>query len=93
MEAMRDECKVLFSQHSKESAVLERKIDKAIEKIGEIATNQAVMNQMLGNHYETLVKNGKNRDKSINRNFKLALSALVVALAGGSIAGAINYIY
>ena len=100
MESMRDECRALFSQHSKEVAVLERKIDKLLEKVGEAATLAAVAKSVLENHYNEMLKNGKRRDydnekrdKDINRNFKLALSALVVALAGGGLAGVLNYIY
>ena len=98
MEDMRDECRVLFSQHSKESAVLERKIDKLLEKVGEAATLAAVAKSVIENHYGEMLKNGVRRDinnerqeKAIARNCKLALFALVVALSSGGIAGAINY--
>ena len=89
-EAMRAECTVLFSQIGKNGATLEAKIDKAVDKLTELAIALAVQNNTLVNHYKELVELGKKRDSQIDRNFKLSLGALLLAIGGGTAIGLVN---
>lgn len=80
---MNPECQVLFNDHSKGQAILERKLDKALEKLGTLTTDIAVVKQGQINHL-------KSQDKSIDRLWKVIYVLTGSAVGGGSAAGIIN---
>ena len=83
---MLPECQIQFGQISKGQAVLERKLDKVIEKVGEVATSMAVTTVTVQNHQTELEKA---IDKQEER-FQLGIGRLwkvIYVLIGGGAAG------
>lgn len=82
---MLPECQVLFNDHSKGQAIIERKLDKALDKLGTLTTDIAVLKQGQINHL-------KSQDKSLDRLWKVVLVMIGAVGGGGTAAGIVNWV-
>lgn len=94
---MLPECQVQFNQIGKGQAVLERKLDKVIEKVGEVATSMAVTTVTVQNHQAELQKAiDKQEERSqiaLGRLWKVILVLLASLGIGGGGAAINNLVF
>lgn len=94
---MLPECQIQFGQIGKGQAILERKLDKVIEKVGEVATSMAVTTVTVQNHQTELEKAIDRQEErnqiAIGRLWKVILVILASLGIGGGGAAINNLVF